>query len=384
MSAYFLGSSLHTNLGRGTAAHLAALASAPAAPGIAIAEYANQQQALPYKILADAPLTDVATRLDKILAVMIAQALDAAELNAQERAAMGLFIGTSSFDIAASEVAYRDALKNDVDALALEHSSSLGNPAEHIRRRLGLRGPAYSFNTACTASANALLYADAMVRNGRLKHALVLGFEVFNSLTALGFHGLQLLTSGNMKPFDRERSGLVLGEACAALVLGGKANDKNSFRLLGGSNLCDTHSMSAANPDGSSIARVIEQALQTAGLGPRDIAAIKVHGTASLLNDEAEAAGMRRVFAAVPPLTALKPYLGHTLGACGLNELLLFCAAAQRGFLIGTPGIGAGDTDLGVSLNQTRCDLPPGHFMLNYFGFGGNNTSLIVSNRAET
>jgi 3-oxoacyl-[acyl-carrier-protein] synthase-1 len=88
--------------------------------------------------------------------------------------------------------------------------------------------------------------------------------------------------------------------------------------------------MSAANPDGSTVAYVIEQALHRAGLPARDITAIKTHGTASLSNDEAEAAGMRRVFAQMPPLTALKPYLGHTLGACGLNELLLFCAAADR------------------------------------------------------
>jgi 3-oxoacyl-[acyl-carrier-protein] synthase-1 len=102
-----------------------------------------------------------------------------------------------------------------------------------------------------------------------------------------------------------------------------------------------------------------------------------------LSNDEAEAAGMRRVFAQMPPLTALKPYLGHTLGACGLNELLLFCAAAEQGFLIATPGIGAGDETLGVTLNQSSCELPRGNFMLNYFGFGGNNTSLIVSNLPE-
>jgi 3-oxoacyl-(acyl-carrier-protein) synthase len=114
-----------------------------------------------------------------------------------------------------------------------------------------------------------------------------------------------------------------------------------------------------------------------------DITALKTHGTASLLNDEAEAAGMRRVFAQMPPLTAIKPFLGHTLGACGLNELLVFCAAAERGWLIATPGVGVGDEKLGVSLNQRPLDLPRGHFMLNYFGFGGNNTSLIVSNLPE-
>jgi 3-oxoacyl-[acyl-carrier-protein] synthase-1 len=149
------------------------------------------------------------------------------------------------------------------------------------------------------------------------------------------------------------------------------------------SNVCDTYGMSAANPDGSTVASVIEQALQRAQLTPVEIAAIKTHGTASMLNDEAEAIGMCRVFEHMPPLTALKPFLGHTLGACGLNELLLFCGAAEQGFLIATPGIGIGDDKLGVSLNQQTCALPCGHYMLNYFGFGGNNTSLIIANLPE-
>lgn len=378
---YFLASACHTSLGADVDAQLAALTSAPAAPGSVVAHYASQQQTLPYKLLTNTPLETLESRLYQVLDAVIDTALDAAQLTTQQRAATGLFLGTSSFDISASEAEYRRALlDSDTPAMALATRSSQGMLANRLRQRFGLRGPDFSFNTACTASANALIYADAMIRGGHLNHALVVGVELFNSLTALGFHGLQLLTSTTMKPFDRERNGLVLGEGCAALVLGRHAVRRHSFQLVGSANLCDIYSMSAANPDGSTVAKVIEQALQNAQLTAQDITAIKTHGTASLLNDEAEAAGMRRVFTTMPPLTALKPFIGHTLGACGLNELLLFCAAAEREFLIATPGIGTGDDKLGVSLNQVRSALPRGRFMLNYFGFGGNNTSLIVSN----
>lgn len=380
---YFSGAALHTSLGRTLSAHLPALQAGPAGPGEAIAEFAGKTQAVPYKLLADTPLQAIETRLNTALDTVIRSAVDAAELTAAEQCNMGLFLGTSSFDIGITEHHYRVALKANEHALAMEHSSTLGTLAVQLRQRFDLRGPDYSFNTACTASANALVYADAMIRRGAIDHALVVGVETYNSITALGFHGLQLLTPTVMRPFSPERNGLVLGEGCSALVLSHRAHRANSFRLLGSSNLCDTHGMSAANPDGSTVAYVIKQALQRAGLATQDITAIKTHGTASLSNDEAEAAGMRRVFAQIPPLTALKPYLGHTLGACGLNELLLFCAAAEQGFLIATPGIGVGDEKLGVTLNQTSCDLPRGHFMLNYFGFGGNNTSLIVSNLPE-
>ncbi len=383
-ACYFAGAALHTSMGRTLAAHLAALPAGPYRAARASAEFAGQQQVLPYKLLADTPLTRLDTRLDDVLDQVISTAFTTAGLTRAQQSRAGLFIGTSSFDICATEHQYREALLHDVNALAMARSSSLGMLAVNIRNRFDLHGPDYSFNTACTASANALVYADAMIRSGQLDHALVLGVETFNSITALGFHGLQLLTPTDMRPFSPERNGLVLGEGCSALVLSHQASTTHDFQLLASSNLCDTYGISAANPDGSTVAWVIEQALQRASLKPADITAIKAHGTASLSNDEAEAAGMRRVFTQLPPLTALKPYLGHTLGACGLSELLLFCAAAEQGFLIATPGVGTGDEKLGVTLNQMQCALPRGHYMLNYFGFGGNNTSLIVSNLETT
>jgi 3-oxoacyl-[acyl-carrier-protein] synthase I len=382
--AYFAGAALHTSMGTTLAAHLPALAAGPQHPAQAVAEYAGHRQLLPYKLLADTPLQSLGARLQRVLDTVISQALAAADLAPAELRRSGLFLGTSSFDIGAIEQQYRNDLSLDPQALVMANNTSLGKLAAGICQRFGLRGPDFTFNTACTASANALMYADAMIRSGQLDHALVLGVETFNAITALGFHGLQLLTPTAMRPFSPERNGLVLGESCAALVLSHRRQPTTAFRLVASANICDTHSISAANPDGSTVAKVIQTALQRAGLTTQDIVAIKVHGTASLSNDEVEAAGLRRVFNKMPPLTALKPHLGHTLGACGLSELLLFCTAAEQGMLIATPGIGAGDEQLGVTLNQSCCELPRGHYMLNYFGFGGNSSSLIVANVAET
>jgi len=152
------------------------------------------------------------------------------------------------------------------------------------------------------------------------------------------------------------------------------------WTLSGGANLCDTHGISATNPDGTAIAAVIAQALRASDVAVDVIAALKTHGTASLSNDEGEAAGLRRVFERPPSLCALKPYIGHTFGACGIVELALFCGTVQRGVLPATPGICAGDSDLHVVLNQQRKPQAPGKFMLNFFGFGGSNTSLVVAN----
>jgi 3-oxoacyl-[acyl-carrier-protein] synthase-1 len=288
---------------------------------------------------------------------------------------MALCVGSSSFDISTSERLYREELARGPGALPLR-SSSIGNLAEAVRSRFGFNGEDFSFNTACTASANGLWYAARLVRAGEVDHALVLGVELINDITALGFLGLGLLSRSRMRPFDSRRDGIVLGEACAALVLG--RGDRDVFHWKGGANLCDTSSMVAAATDGSTVAAVMQRALDDASLPPEAIAAVKAHGTASPSNDDAEAAGLVQAFDPVPPVCALKPFIGHTLGASGLAELILFCRALEEGFLVSTPGIGESSGVSGVRLNATEQSLTRGCFLLNSFGFGGNNTSLVV------
>lgn len=375
-TACFLGAGIATHLGTGIPAQLAALQCAPQPPQIVNCAH----EPVPYKLLADFPLENIAQRLHTVIDNVIEQALAAAQLPDSERKNVALFIGSSSFDISVSEHLYQHA---HGDAIPLGNSSSFGNLCETVRKRFGFCGPDFSFNTACTSSANALWYASRLLQAGKIRYALVLGVEVINHITALGFHGLGLLTRSVMKPFDAERDGLVLGEAASALLLG--AGDSQDFRLLGGANLCDTHSMSAANADGSSVAAAINAALAEAHLPHTAVTAIKAHGTASLLNDEAEAAGLLRVFSAgnfssnnVPPICALKPFIGHTLGACGLTELILFWQAIANGFIPATAGIGADPSVLGISLTQQLQATVSGAYLLNYFGFGGNNTALLI------
>ncbi|WP_420478905.1 beta-ketoacyl synthase N-terminal-like domain-containing protein [Brevundimonas sp. FT23028] len=386
--SYFVGAGLHTGLGQDVSSNIDALFAAPPAPVATPVAAGGLNDAVPALLLRDRPLVDIETRLEPVLEAVCAEALEAAGLTADERAGTILLLGSSSVDISRSEAIYQRELAEGLDAHPLTHNSSLGRLAERLRRRFGLGGPDYTVSTACTASANALIYGDALIRSGRAKHALVVSSESLNIITAMGFQGLNLLSrTGGMKPFDDARGGLVLGEGCGALVISGDRREgadgalsRSGFHLRGAANLCDIFGMSAANPDGSTVLEVIQQALASAGVGAERIAGIKTHGTASLLNDEAESAGMARAFGRVPPLCALKPFIGHTFGACGLNELILFCGLAERGFFPAVPGVCAEPGELGVRFFQTPQPIDPGVFMLNYFGFGGNNTSLVIAN----
>lgn len=377
--AWFSGAAAHTPVGKNLADSIDGLGTL-CEPDRVPLRYADINTEIPYLLLADSPRTNPEQRLYAVLEQIVGDALEAAGCGA-ERGGTGLFLGSSSMDISVSEAKFMRELQGSENALAMDGYSSMANLARHIKTAFRLDGPEYTFNTACTGSANALMAASNMVATGKLDRALVVGVELFNVVSATGFQGLELFAPRLMRPFDRDRQGLTFGEGCSALVVSGQSRPGGSFRVCGAATMCDTYAMSATNPDGSTVAATIRRALSDAGVTPGDIDAIKVHGTASLHNDEAEAAGMHRVFHDMPPACALKPYTGHTLGACGLNELLLFCGAAGRGFLPGTPGIATERTaDLGVSLTQDAEPLDPGVFLLNYFGFGGNNTSLVLSN----
>lgn len=377
-AAYFLGSALHTALGADLVSCVAALKRRPPQPAKISSSLDANTSTLPYFLLHGLPAAAIQTRSEERLFQVAESAIQEAQLDGDERRRMALFLGSSSFDIATEESRYERELAESPEAFPMVECG-MANLGEKIRRTLGLCGEDYTFNTACTSSANALWYAAKLVEQGLVEHALVVGVELINTTTTYGFQALQLLSPSEMRPFDEKRNGLVLGESISAMVIGRKQS-RQGFYLRGGANSCDTFSMSTTREDGSAVKEVIGAALGDAGLEEGDIAAIKCHGTATLSGDAAEANGMLATFERLPPCVTLKPFIGHTLGACGLSELILFCQAIENGFLPGTPGLAADGSAVGIRLNQASTPMAEGHFMLNYFGFGGNNTSLIVSN----
>jgi 3-oxoacyl-[acyl-carrier-protein] synthase-1 len=220
--------------------------------------------------------------------------------------------------------------------------------------------------------------ATSMLAGGIIDHALVLGLELFSPTTLEGFVVMQLLSKGKIRPFDQRRSGMVLGEAVSAVLLSRDDVKSSSWHYLGGASNCETFSVTGANPDGTGLAKVIADALEDAGMLPEKLTAVKAHGTAGELLDLVELRGMARAFTAQPPYFSLKPYLGHTLGGCGVAELLLTMECVDAGFIPATINFEKLDSEFD---DEPICQVMPvtsGNFMLNYFGFGGNNTSFII------
>jgi len=306
------------------------------------------------------------------------EALSEARLDADALRDAALVVGTSSF-LFAGEADYRRTLAETGKAV-MPPLPPPGQTALHVAEQLGIEGPVLTLTTACSSSANALLVAAALLRRGEARRALVIGVEGLSAIALSGFHSLMLLDPEGCRPFDAGRRGMQIGEAVGAVLLETGEDDGGGDRLLGGANLCDTHHMTSATPDGSAMRSVMEMALTDAGLQPADVAVIKAHGTGSLDNDTAEAAAMRVLFGAdLPPFTGIKRYLGHTLGACGAVELATFLGCLRAGFVPPTAGFAHPDPALHVTPLTEFRPAPKGPAMLNFFGFGGNYASLLIA-----
>ncbi|HJX16735.1 MAG TPA: beta-ketoacyl synthase N-terminal-like domain-containing protein [Acidiferrobacterales bacterium] len=323
------------------------------------------------------------------------QALAEARLDNAALRNAALVVGTSSF-LFAGEADYRRTLA-DTGQIVMPPLVPPGQAALRVAAELGIEGPVLTLTTACSSSANALLVATGLLRRGEVRRALVIGVEGLSAIALSGFHSLMLLDPEGCRPFDAGRRGMQIGEAVGAvlleagdaarggdLLLGGRSRHPASrgtgASLLGGANLCDTHHMTSATPDGSAMRSVMQMALADAGLQPDDVAVIKAHGTGSLDNDTAEAAAMHTLFGAdLPPFTGIKRYLGHTLGACGTVELAVFLGCLRAGFVPPTAGFTHPDPALRVTPLTEPRPAPKGAAMLNYFGFGGNYASLLIA-----
>jgi 3-oxoacyl-[acyl-carrier-protein] synthase-1 len=282
-----------------------------------------------------------------------------------------LIVASTSLDISELE-----ALTSQQQGFNPEDAPPLDRLAAELRQRWDFAA-AFTLNTACTSAANGLLYGARLINAGQYARALVLSFETPSAIAMQGF-GTLLLTSpsGQYRPFHPERDGLLLGEAYAAVLLGREPGDAPLARLLGGFSACDTSSLTTTREDGSHIHWVMQQALNSAGCSAEQIDLVKLHGTATSANDEAESNGMRLLYGKqMPALSLLKPWLGHTLGACGLSESLLLLKALQNGPL---PGVNyAGEAMLPLSA-EAQALAADSLLLANFFGFGGNNASLIL------
>ncbi|MFO1424680.1 MAG: beta-ketoacyl-[acyl-carrier-protein] synthase family protein [Candidatus Competibacteraceae bacterium] len=293
---------------------------------------------------------------------------------------IGVFVGTSTSGIGATEHAYRrrDPIIGSLPAtFDYQHTHNVFSVADFTRRWLGLTGVAFAISTACSSSAKAFASAWRQMRGGSCDAAVVGGVDSLCLTTLYGFNALGLASTRPCRPWDVDRDGLSIGEGAGfALLEWAKPNDDRVL-LLGYGESSDAYHMTAAHPEGAGAALAIQQALARAEILPERVDYINLHGTATPLNDAAEDRAVLRVFGPDTPCSSTKGWTGHTLGAAGVTEAGFVYLCLEQGLIPGTLNSRQRDPELGAGIVLENREQPVRLALSNSFGFGGTNCSLL-------
>jgi 3-oxoacyl-[acyl-carrier-protein] synthase II len=236
--------------------------------------------------------------------------------------------------------------------------------------------------SGCSSGSDAIGVAAALVDGRAVDTAIVVAVDIVTAAKRIAHSTLGTMAAGDLKPFDIRRSGTLLGEASAAVVLRrSKECRDHSGLLLGTGASNDAFGLTAPDPSGLSVRLALDRALHAAGLNHRDLALYLAHGTGTQLNDDLEAKVVSEVFADNDRLTIVgtKGALGHSLGACGVVEFILLLQMLNR--QVAPPTVGLTDPIDSIS---TRFAAPEGRALTGHdgvsvtLGFGGFNTALIA------
>ncbi len=295
---------------------------------------------------------------------------------------IGLYLGTSTSGLHATELAYRrrdpktGALPADYRYAETQNAYSLG---EFVRRYLGLAGPGFVVSSACSSSAKVLGTAARMIAAGICDAAVVGGVDSLCLMTLYGFHSLGLTSPGPCRPYDADRDGISIGEGGGfALLERADRVDSGAILLLGVGESSDAYHMSTPHPEGLGARIAMQQALDSAGLAPSDIDYINLHGTATKSNDASEDKAVFEVFGGRTPCSSTKGATGHLLGAAGITEAIVCILAIEHGLVPGSANTRRVDPSLKSNYLLDGRDEKVTHALTNSFGFGGSNCSLVL------
>ena len=351
------------------------------------------------------------TELGERMAALVAEeALAQADMGAKGEFPGPLFLAVAPIEIewphrealaagagANDTVGYDDLLRASASGRfhAIHERCLFGSVAEHLADRFGTKGSPISVSTACASGASAIQLGVEAIRRGETEAALCIGTDgSVNPEALIRFSLLSALSTSNnppegaAKPFSKNRDGFVMAEGAAALVLESYASAtargaKILGVLAGCGEMADSFHRTRSSPDGKPIIGCIRNAIEDAGLAPDDIDYINPHGTGTPENDKMEYLGVASVFgerAKSIPISSNKSMIGHTLSAAGAVEAA-FSLMTMRESVI-PPTINYDNPDPAIVLDvvpNKKRNAEVGTVLSNSFGFGGQNTCLVMA-----
>jgi 3-oxoacyl-[acyl-carrier-protein] synthase II len=299
-------------------------------------------------------------------------------------------VGTTSGGMTFGEQYYRSLKGNGASsrrAPTLIANYTPQKPVMDAQEAFGISAPCQVIANACASGTNAIGHAFNCIRSGRYQCVLTGGYDAISELVFVGFDSLQAATPERCRPFDRERSGLVLGEGAAILALENLESARNRgatilAEIIGYGISTDNFHLTQPDPSGIGPRQAMEGALASAGIEPSEIDYINAHGTATPFNDASEGKAIAELFSGVP-VSSTKGMMGHSLGAAGAIEAIFSLLALQHQLL--PPNINFREGDAGLDLNIVANESKTAAVrtvLSNSFGFGGTNASIILRSMA--
>ncbi len=284
-----------------------------------------------------------------------------------------------------SEVDVKDAktgfvlstTKGNVDYLKNNKSDSglyLGKTAQNIADYFGFVNTPHVISNACISGLAAIVFAKRMIVSGVYDKVVLLGADILSKFIVSGFQSFQSLSPEPCKPYDANRDGLSLGEAIGSVVLS-KEDDSNSsgkIEVVNGAISNDANHISGPSRTGEGLFRAITQTIGTEA----NIDVISSHGTATPYNDDMESHAISRSGLSEVPVSGLKGYFGHTLGAAGIIESIISTMALKENTIIATKGIVEQGVVQPITVAKENIQTPTKELLKLMSGFGGCNAAV--------
>lgn len=258
-----------------------------------------------------------------------------------------------------------------------------GSTTNEIAQICGLDCEVCTISTACSSAINSIIVGCEMLRSGEADLVIAGGSEALSKFHLNGFNTLHILDTEVCRPFDATRVGLNLGEGAAFVVLQKDKADGKAY-IGGYGNKCDAFHQTASSDDGEGAYLAMCEALESSGIDKSQIDYINAHGTGTPNNDPSESVALKRIFGDDMPLvSSTKGFTGHTTSASGSIETVICVLAMQNNFV---------PVSYGFSLVDEACIHPfegddkqhrMDYVICNSFGFGGNDSSLLLMREAK-
>lgn len=287
--------------------------------------------------------------------------------------------------------------KSGIDNLEKLRKFDLGDPydmllvalTDAVSEKTGLKGEGINISAACASSTVALARAAARIVSGRTDSVLVCCLDVITEFVFSGFSSLQILSKEPSRPFDKNRSGLSLGDGAAYLLLMNAERAKKEGRpvlgsIAGWGVASDAAHITSPARDGRGLIMAVQQAMSVAGVGPDLIAAINAHGTGTVYNDLMELTAFQNIFSGRElPIHSIKGAIGHTLGAAGGIEVCVGIKSLNDQKIPPTPGFISPEQGARGQVSHEEQAMDGEYLLTTNSGFGGINAALVLERGME-